>query len=131
MRLYGLYNIWGTIASVYEKNNQYDSAILYASKSYKIDKKWSGLLYVLGSAYTKKHEYDSAMHFYREGLTVAEQNNTRIDLLDIYNGIASVQIVKKAMDSAVWYSKKALAEQVGKTYPLGQLNAANMLARHV
>ena len=128
MRLYGLYNIWGTIASVYEKNNQYDTAIFYASKSYKIDNNWSGLLYVLGSAYTKKHEYDSAMYFYRQGLTVAEQNNTRIDLLDIYNGIANVQMVKKAMDSAIWYSKKALAEHVGKTYPLGQLNAANTLA---
>jgi two-component system NtrC family sensor kinase len=128
MRLYGLYNLWGIIASVYEKNNQYDSAILYASKCYKIDKKWSGLLYVLGSAYTKKHEYDSAMYFYREGLTVAELNNTRIDFLDIYNGIAAVQMAKNTMDSAIWYSKKALAEQVGKTYPLGQLNAANTLA---
>jgi len=128
MGLYGRYNIWGTVASVYEKNNQYDSAILYARKSYKIDSKWSGLLYVLGSAYTKMHEYDSAMYFYRQGLPIADQNNTRIDLLDIYNGIAMVQMARNTMDSAIWYSKKALAEQVGKTYPLGQLNAANMLA---
>ncbi len=125
---YGRYNLWGTVASVYEKNNQYDSAIFYARKSYKIDKKWSGLLYELGSAYTQKHEYDSAMYFYRQGLPIAEQNNTRIDLLDIYNGIARVQMAKNTMDSAIWYSKKALAEQVGKTYPLGQLNAANALA---
>ncbi|HMG91048.1 MAG TPA: ATP-binding protein [Chryseolinea sp.] len=126
--LYDLGTIWGTIASVYEKNNQYDSAILYATKSYKIDNKWSGLLFVLGSAYAKKKEYDSAMYFYRQGLTIAEQNNTQIDLLDIYNGMAGVQIEKFAIDSAIWYSKKALAEQVGKTYPLGQLNAAYTLA---
>ena len=90
--------------------------------------KWSGLLYVLGRAYAQKKEYDSAMYFYRQGLTIAEQNNTQIDLLDIYNGMAGVQMEKFAIDSAIWYSRRALTEQVGKTYPLGQLNAANTLA---
>jgi hypothetical protein len=44
----------GAIGSIYERNNQLDSAIKYAEKAYLVHKNLSGLLYVLGSAYAKK-----------------------------------------------------------------------------
>jgi len=120
-------SIWGIVGSVYEKNNQPDSGIIYAKKAYELHNDWSGILYVLGSAYSKKNNYDSAMFYYRAGLPAAVQNHTEIDLIDIYNGIAIIQKAKGNIDSAAWYSKKALAEKVGKTYPLGLLRSANML----
>lgn len=120
-------SIWGIVGSVYERNNQLDSAILYAKKTYELHNDWSGTLYVLGSAYSKKNNYDSAMFYYRAGLPAAVQNHTEIDLIDIYNGIAIVKKAQGNIDSAAWYAKKALSEKVGKTYPLGQLRSANML----
>jgi len=120
--------IWGMTSSAYEKNDQPDSAIMYAKKAYEIRKNWSGILYVLGSAFAKKSLYDSAMFYFRTGLPVAVQNHTEIDLIDIYNGIAIVQKAKGNLDSSVWYSKKALTEKSGKAYPLGLLQSANMLA---
>ncbi|HJS56073.1 MAG TPA: hypothetical protein VJ765_16090, partial [Chitinophagaceae bacterium] len=121
-------SIWGIVGSVYEKNNQLDSGILYAKKAYELHNDWSGLLYVLGSAYSKKNNYDSAMFYYRAGLPAAVENHTEIDLIDIYNGIAIIKKAQGEIDSAAWYAKKALAEKVGKTYPLGLLRSANMLA---
>jgi two-component system, NtrC family, sensor kinase len=121
-------SIWGIVGSVYEKNNQPDSAILYGKKAYELNNDWSGILYVLGSAYSKKNNYDSAMFYYRAGLPAAVQNHTEIDLIDIYNGIAYIKKNQGNIDSAAWYAKKALAEKVGRTYPLGLLRSANMLA---
>jgi len=120
-------SIWGVVGSVYEKNNQPDSGILYARKAYELQNDWSGLLYTLGSAYSKKNNYDSAMFFYRAGLPAAVKNHTEIDLIDIYNGIAIVKKAQGDIESAAWYAKKALAEKVGNTYPLGLLRSANML----
>ena len=71
-------SIWGVVGSVYEKNNQPDSAILYAKKSYEFGNDGSGTLYVLGSAYSKKNNYDSAMFYYRAGLPAAVQDHTEI-----------------------------------------------------
>jgi len=121
-------SIWSVVGSVYEKNNQPDSAILYGKKAYELNNDWSGILYVLGSAYSKKNNNDSAMFYYRAGLPVAVKNHTEIDLIDIYNGIAIIKKVQGDTDSAAWYAKKALAEKVGRTYPLGLLRSANMLA---
>jgi signal transduction histidine kinase len=120
-------SIWGIVGSVYEKNNQPDSAIMYAKKTYELHNDWSGNLSVLGSAYSKKNNYDSAIFYYRAGLPVAVQHHTEIDLIDIYNGIAILKKAQGDIDSAAWYAKKALAEKVGKTYPLGLLQSANLL----
>jgi signal transduction histidine kinase len=121
-------SIWGVVGSVYGKNNQPDSAILYAKKAYEWGNDGSGTLYVLGSAYSKKNNYDSAMFYYRAGLPAAVQDHTEIDLIDIYNGISIVKKAQGNIDSAAWYAKKALTEKVGRTYPLGLLRSANMLA---
>ena len=121
-------SIWGVVGSVYEKNNQPDSAIKYVKKAQELHINWSGNLYVLGSAYAKKHNYDSAMFYYRAGIPSAVLDHTEKDLIDIYNGISIIKKDQGEIDSAVWFAKKALAEKVGKTYPLGLLQSASMLA---
>ena len=119
---------WADLASVYEKDNQLDSAIKYGKKAYEMDYNQSDLLVVLGNSYAKKGNYDSAMFYYRAGPPVAVLGHSEIDLIDIYSGIAAVYKAKGNIDSAVWYGKKALSEKSGKTYPIGLLRAATMLA---
>jgi len=119
--------VLGVTASVYEKNNQPDSAVAFGKKAYELHDLGSGLRYVLGSAYSKRGSYDSAMFYFRAGLPEAVKNHTEIDLVDIYNGIAIIKQATGDIDSAAWYAKKALTEKVGRTYPLGLLRAANML----
>ena len=50
------------------------------------------------------------------------------DMIDSYNGIASVYKGTGRLDSAVWYAERVLSEKITKTYPAGLLKAANMLA---
>jgi tetratricopeptide (TPR) repeat protein len=119
---------WADLSSVYEKNNQLDSAIKYGKKAYEMDYNQSDLLVVLGNSYAKKGNYDSAMFYYRAGPPVAVLSHSEIDLIDIYSGIAIVYKAKGNLDSAVWYAKKALNEKSGKTYPIGLLRAATILA---
>ena len=51
-----------------------------------------------------------------------------MNTMDAYNGIANVYNAKNNFDSAIWYAKKALAEKITNAYPIGMLNAANLLA---
>ncbi len=82
----------------------------------------------LGNSYSKTGQYDSAMYFFRKAIPLAQINHTEIDLIDIYYGMAFVHNKKGNTDSAAWYAKKALTEKSGKTYPIGLLRAATLLA---
>ena len=128
MEIIYLSTLWGILGSIYEKNNQVDSAIKYAEKAYQTDKNWSGLLYVLGSSYAKKGHYTKALKYYDTAQQVAKKNNIGKDFLDIFNGIALLNISTGNLDSAAWYAKKALEEKAGKSYPLGMLEATTLLA---
>ena len=68
------------------------------------------------------------MYFFRKAIPLALSNHTEIDLIDIYYGMAVVHNKKGNPDSAAWYAKKALTEKSGKTYPIGLLRAATLLA---
>lgn len=118
----------GEIGSVYQRNNQPDSAILFLNKAYEILSNETFINVELGNSYAKKDNYDSAMHYYRIAIPLALQNHTEIDLIDIYSGIALVYKAKSNLDSAAWYAKKALAQKSGKTYPIGLFRAATILA---
>jgi len=133
-----IYFGWASLAQVYQSLNQPDSAIRYAKNAYDTMKAWKhseGWKYIegwvsniLGDAYAGKSNYDSALSYYRIGMSSAQKNDIGIDLVDSYNGIASVYTAKNNFDSAAWYSKKALAQKIEKRYPIGLLKAANMLA---
>ncbi len=116
------------MATIYEKNNQPDSAIYYAKKNMASSKSMaSGVLYPLGSAYAKKKMYDSAIYYYRIGLAKAHENRTEKDVIDIYNGIAIVNKLQGKLDSAIFYAKKNLYENADRFYPSGLLKASSIL----
>jgi tetratricopeptide (TPR) repeat protein len=102
--------------------------ILFLRKAYGIFGNQTFVNVELGHAYAEKYNYDSAMHYYRIAIPLAIQNHTEVDLIDIYSGIANLYKAKGNLDSVVWYAKKAPAEKSEKTYPIGQLRTATMLA---
>jgi signal transduction histidine kinase len=118
----------GLISSIYEKDNQLDSAIKYARLAYAVDSNWSGILYVLGSAHTKKGHYGTAMDYFRKAIPIAERNHAQIDLTDVYNGIATIHHKLQYFDSAIYFSNQAILQTAAQTYPVGVLQAATMLA---
>jgi two-component system NtrC family sensor kinase len=117
------------LASVYHKLNEPDSAMLYAKIAYGQLKSGEGnISSILGDAYAGKANYDSALFLYRNGASIALKHYIEWDLIDNYNGIAAVYRATNNFDSAAWYSKKVLAEKIEKSYPIGLLKAASMLA---
>jgi signal transduction histidine kinase len=129
-----IYFVWIFLSKVFEKMNQSDSAMIYAKKAYEkirdhqdLDEK-SLISPILGNAYASNAKYDSALFYYQTGISLAIKNQTQIDLVDNYNGIARVYKATGILDSAIWYSKKVLTEKITKSYPIGLLRAANMLA---
>jgi two-component system sensor histidine kinase UhpB len=62
------------------------------------------------------------------GIPVSGNAYLQTDMVDDYNGIASVYKAVGKTDSAIWYAQKVLAEKVTQTYPVAFLKAANMLA---
>jgi two-component system NtrC family sensor kinase len=126
--------LWSDLALVYHSSNQPDSAMLYAKKAYEKfkDSLRDGYLSnILGDVYAGKANFDSALLFYRNSISISLKNHIdlyRFDLIQSYNGIASVYNATKKFDSAAWYSKKVFTEKIEKYYPIGLLKAANMLA---
>jgi two-component system, NtrC family, sensor kinase len=127
----GLQFAWANIAHVYHSLHEPDSSLLYARKAYGQIKDWNDTLFVsniLGDAYAGKNRYDSALFHYRTSIALSIRNHTQLERVDGYNGMALVYIAKGIPDSAAWYAKKVVAEKIEKSYPLGLLKAANLLA---
>jgi two-component system sensor histidine kinase UhpB len=131
-----LYAIYGNLSHIFEAMHQYDSALIYAKKSYDLTKqnngenKWieSNTFTFLGDAYAGKAYYDSALFYYRASIPVSDDIKMELNKVDAYNGMAKVFKEKGKPDSAILYAKKVLAEKITKTYPQGLLKAANLLA---
>lgn len=125
----------GILASIFERDNQLDSALLYGQKAYegpfyagfKDPKEWSGLLYVLGATHAKMGHHDRALYFYRNALRSAIKNNFQKDILDTYNGMARVCLSDGRTDSAIYYTKQVIGQKWSRAYPLGLLDASILL----
>ena len=120
-------SVYGNLASVYVRNNQLDSALIFATKSYRLVKDWSGNLYVLGEVYYKLGKDSLALSYYNQAIPFAKRNNVQKDIIDCYSGMAQVFLREGKKDSAIYYTKEALNIQWGRTYPLGLLNASQLL----
>ncbi len=120
--------LYGNLSTVYEKDNQLDSALYYAQKAYSLNKNWSGVTVVLGNIYTKRAINDSALHFFRITAPLAQKENAQTDIMDAYNGIARVYMNEGNADSVIHYAKKSLTLNLGKIYPAGVLGAISMLS---
>ena len=122
------YHIVGMLASVFERNNQLDSALYYAEKAYKFNNDWSGLLTVLGSIQAKLGHNQLALEFYQRAIPSAIRYNDQIDILDGYNGMANVYLKDGKTDSAIFFAKQTLGQKWGRAYPIGMLKASSLLA---
>ncbi len=127
-----LFNIM--IASVYEKNNELDSALFYGEQGYKIQNDSSALyetgtatvyMSIMGALYAKLGNDSLAMDFYKQAVPLALKYND----LECYNGIARVYLKEGKSDSAVYYAKQVIAQPYSKAYPLAVMNASNLLAQ--
>ena len=126
--------IYGISSHIFAGLHQYDSALIYAKKSYELMKndaskfRRSGIFTILGDAFAGKAYYDSALFYYRMSLPFSDEIHMDVNKVDAYNGIANVYKKTNNFDSAIWYAKKALSEKVITRYPLGFLKASNLLA---
>lgn len=126
--------VYGVSSHIFENMHQYDSALIYAEKSYSLIKHGddmfirSGIFTALGAAFTGKGIYDSALFYYRMSLPFSKEIRMDVNTVDAYVGIAKLYKETKHFDSAVWYAKKALSEKIIRNYPVGLLKAANLLS---
>jgi signal transduction histidine kinase/Flp pilus assembly protein TadD len=124
----GLVFTEGMLSAVLERNNQLDSALVYANRSYSKKQDWSGLLTVLGAIHSKLGNNQLAIEFYKKAIPLAIRDNFQIDILDAYNGIAQVYLNEGKTDSAIYYAKQALFQEWERVYPIGKLHASTLLA---
>ena len=128
-----IYFMWIQMSRIFEAFNQADSAIFYGKKAYKriiedhLVSAESLISPVLGNAYARSGNYDTALIFYRKGIPLALRYHTEVDLIDNFNGMAAVFKATGNADSALWYSKKVLAEKTTKSFPTALLKAADLL----
>ncbi len=136
------YAVYGNASHIFDALHQYDSAFVYAKKSYELmknnpllnkdddDTRWakSSIFTSLGDAFAGKGYYDSALYYYRVSIPFSDGIHMGVNKIDAYNGMAKVYKENHNLDSAAWYAKKVLDEKIIKTYPNGLLKAANLLA---
>jgi two-component system sensor histidine kinase UhpB len=134
--------IYANSSHIFAGTQQYDSALIYAKKSYellKLDSSFttenyggslrkSVIFFILGDAFAGLHQYDSALYYYRISIPFSDNIEMDLNKVDAYNGIAKVFKETNEPDSAISYAKKVLAEKITKKYPQGFLKAANLLA---
>ncbi|MEO8960731.1 MAG: ATP-binding protein [Ginsengibacter sp.] len=122
------------IASVYEKFNHLDSALLYAQSTYEIEKvinekkKWGALAYIFGNIYAKKGKYALALQHYRGGIQIASNWNVQKDLVEIYNGMAKTFLATGHIDSSIFYAKQAILVGSSTQYLNGVIVAGELLS---
>ena len=134
--------VYANSSQIFAGVHQYDSALVYAEKSYKLlkldpsfnEENYEGsffksnIFFVLGDAFAGMRQFDSALYYYR--ISIGFSDNIQMDLnkVNAYNGIAKIFKERNEPDSAISYGKKVLAEKITKAYPQGFLKAANLLA---
>ncbi|MDB5145324.1 MAG: Tetratricopeptide repeat-containing protein [Mucilaginibacter sp.] len=131
----GLTAAYTVIGSIYEKFDKLDSAKIYLELAQKADVLYNGREYygyislILGNLYHKRTDFQSAIKFYKKGIRLIESQKVYKDLIEGYNGIASVYKDMMQLDSSIVYSKKALT--IGKATPflLGMLESSSMLSK--
>ncbi|HEX6848943.1 MAG TPA: ATP-binding protein, partial [Chitinophagaceae bacterium] len=117
--------------SIYDLQNQLDSASYYIQKAVHIDRKinqgrWGWLYYLQGNTYRKMKEYDSAIYYYRTALPLVHYK----DIVETYNGFALLYKETGNIDSSIFYAKEVMQKWRHISYQRGVLQAANILAEN-
>ncbi|MDQ6813142.1 MAG: hypothetical protein M3040_05365 [Bacteroidota bacterium] len=119
----------GIIGSIYELNNQMDSANFFVRKAIEINKTlkgatWGWLYQLQGDRCRKIKQYDSAMYYYRFALPLVQFK----DIIETYNGIALTYKETNNLDSSIFYANEVLQKWSFVSYRRGMLQAVNILA---
>ena len=118
------------IGSIFELEDNLDSALFYVQKAYQMDVKdtlatFGWIYYLLGNIYRKKMQYNSAMLFYRTAIPFLD----RKDIIETYNSIAILYKEKGMLDSSIFYCNEVLHKWSSVSYERGTLQAAKLLAQ--
>ena len=121
---------------IYKDIGNKDSAIFYLKKAYtvSIDLQNPAFLtsstYYLGGTYAKYADYNQALEYYQKSLFYAHQFKTYYTIARVYQAMAQMYVAKNQLDSAIFYSKKALEEKENTVYHLTTtINAATLLSQ--
>ena len=128
-------------AQTFETFNQLDSALQYANNAHDLSLKglgkWgtskdtlffsNGLAPIMGNIYSKTGDYSTALNYYRSGAAIAS-SNVKKDVMDNYNGAASIFKKKGQLDSSIFYANKVLELSKAAHFLIGKLEALNLLS---
>ena len=121
------------VASVYEKINQLDSALIYLDQSYKAFSKINYGFYpnvydvypdwynVRAKVYLKQNKPDLALKDLKTTLQMTLRNNAAYHSSNSYNDISAYYKLQNQPDSVISYAKKGLAEANKISYTQGIL----------
>ncbi len=117
------------IGSIYDLQGRVDSASLFIRNAFELNGKinsdaWGWLYYLQGNIYRKKKQYDLAMYYYRAALPFVAYK----DIVETYNGIATLYNETGKLDSSIHYASEVLQKWRFVSYQRGILQAANILA---
>jgi len=129
-------------AQNFEKFNQLDSALKYANNVHDLSLKGLGrwgtsedtlffssvLAPVMGNIYSKTGDYSTSLNYYRSGAAMANGKDGKKDLMDNYNGAASVFKKKGQLDSSIFYANIVLELSKTAHFLIGKLEALNLLS---
>jgi two-component system, NtrC family, sensor kinase len=115
------------ISGIYAQTNQFDSALYYAKKVYQLNPDYGYGLEKMAVTYARLGKDDLALEFYKKAIPPNLRDNVRIDLINIYNGIAELYKARGNIDSATVYAKTALSYDAGQHYPSESLEASGIL----
>jgi signal transduction histidine kinase len=138
-----LFSGYAVSVPIYVGLHNYDSALIYGRKSLELLKAQPALyndngdggkyaknqVYLfLGEAYQANEMYDSALYYYRKSLPFGDELNLKINVIQVFNGMAKIFWVRHQPDTAIWYAKKVLKDKVTNAYPAARIQAATLLA---
>ena len=123
----------GHIASVYERYNQLDSALIYGQKAYEIYLAGKGIgawfPRMLGDIHTKMKHFELALAYYHIAIDNANNEYQNFELIASYNGISNVFKEKNQIDSVIYYSGASLNHHKMLSYTKGAMEAAANLVQ--
>ena len=121
--------LWlGNISSVYEKDNQLDSAIIYGQKTLKLNNKFTAEYITMGNVYSKKGNQPKALEYYQKGVALEPSDQFSRALSELYNGISKCFESMGRKDSSIYFAQKAYLNAERIDYPPGILEASKQLA---
>jgi signal transduction histidine kinase len=124
---------FAVVGSVYEKQDQLDSATYYIDEARALDLsenqgRWGWPLYLKGSIHSKNKDYDAALGYYKKALPLVIAANVRKDIVDINNGLATAFKEMGVIDSTIFYAREVFQKWNSTSYKKGVLEAVVILA---